>query len=175
MLIVLVLASCAAPAARPALRDPAESAPSRDTSAPTSIDTRERPTLHVDPESKRAGAIQGAVTDATTGERLAGVTVMVTSPALAHDRRATTDETGSYKIGELPAGDYVVTFYYAGITAERSGVHVGDDQTTPVFQKLNDRRAGGSAIHINDMTPTIAPDRVEPLPPICVYLHNCGI
>lgn len=103
------------------------------------------------------GAIQGVVTDGKTGEKLAGVTVIVTSPALSQTQTAITDENGYYQIGQLPPGDYLVTFYYADITVERSGIRVGVDKTTPVYQKLNMDAAGGETIRIEDTAPTIDP------------------
>jgi outer membrane receptor protein involved in Fe transport len=116
----------------------------------------------VDPSIARAqgttsGAIQGIVTDGKTGDKLAGVTVIVTSPALSQTQTAITDENGYYQVGQLPPGDYLVTFYYADITVERSGIRVGVDKTTPVYQKLNMAAAGGETIKIQDTAPTIDP------------------
>src|SRR5690349_3321384 len=88
-------------------------------------------------QSSTTGAIRGTVTDGKNGDKLAGVTVIVTSPALSQTQTAITDENGAYQVGQLPPGDYLVTFYYADITVERSGVRVGVGGTTPVFQKIN--------------------------------------
>jgi outer membrane receptor protein involved in Fe transport len=108
-------------------------------------------------QGSSAGAIQGVVTDGKSGDKLAGVTVIVTSPALSQTQTAITDENGYYQVGQLPAGDYLVTFYYADITVERSGIRVGIDKTTPVYQKLNMAAAGGETIKIQDTAPTIDP------------------
>ena len=81
----------------------------------------------------------------------------MTSPAIAQTQTAITDENGQYKVAQLPPGDYLVTFYYADITVERSGIHVGVEKTTPVFQKLNTQAAGGETIKIDDTAPTIDP------------------
>jgi outer membrane receptor protein involved in Fe transport len=116
----------------------------------------------LDPATARAqsstnGAIQGVVADAKSGEKLPGVTVIVTSPALAQTQTAITDENGFYKITELPPGDYLVTFYYADITLERSGIHVGVNKTVSVSQKLDQEKAGGETIHVKATAPTIDP------------------
>jgi outer membrane receptor protein involved in Fe transport len=116
----------------------------------------------VDPATARAqstttGAIQGVVTDSNTGEKLVGVTVIATSPALAQTQTAITDENGFYKITELPPGDYLVTFYYADITLERSGIYVGADKTVSVAQKLDQTKAGGETIKVKATAPTIDP------------------
>jgi hypothetical protein len=108
-------------------------------------------------QSSTTGAIQGVVTDAKTGEKLPGVTVIATSPALAQTQTAITDENGFYKITELPPGDYLVTFYYADITLERSGIYVGADKAVSVAQKLDQEKAGGETIHVKATAPTIDP------------------
>ncbi|NVB80614.1 MAG: DUF3520 domain-containing protein [Kofleriaceae bacterium] len=108
-------------------------------------------------QSPTTGAIQGVVTDRANGDKLAGVTVIVTSPALATTQTAITDENGFYKVTDLPPGQYLVTFYYADLTVERSGVSVGVNKTTPVFQKLDVKAAGGERIEIWATAPTIDP------------------
>ncbi len=108
-------------------------------------------------QSQTTGAITGTITDSKTGEKLAGVTVIATSPSLAQAQTAITDENGQYKITDLPPGDYLVTFYYADITLERGGVNVGIGRVTPVFQKINQAQAGGEVVKITDSAPTIDP------------------
>src|SRR4051812_27801330 len=110
-----------------------------------------------DAQGATTGAIQGTVTDQKDGSALAGVTVIVTSPVLAQTQTAITDEKGTYKIADLPPGDYLVTFYYADITVERSGIHVGIEKSTPVFQKINQAAAGGEVVHVHATAPTIDP------------------
>ncbi len=108
-------------------------------------------------QSSTTGAIQGVIVDSSSGEKLAGVTVIATSPSLAQAQTAITDDSGGYKISDLPPGDYLVTFYYADITLERGGIRVGVNKVTPVFQKLNQDAAGGETIKITSSAPTIDP------------------
>ena len=108
-------------------------------------------------QSATTGAIQGTVADQKDGSGLAGVTVIATSPALAQTQTAITDDKGTYKINDLPPGDYLVTFYYADITVEHSGIHVGIGKATPVFQKINQAQAGGEVVHVTATAPTIDP------------------
>jgi len=108
-------------------------------------------------QSTTSGAVQGIVADEKTGEALPGVTVIATSPATAQTQTAITDEKGFYKITELPPGDYLITFYYADITLERSGIYVGVNKTISVSQKLNQEKAGGETIHVRATAPTIDP------------------
>jgi hypothetical protein len=60
-------------------------------------------------QSNTTGAIQGQITDADSGEKLPGVTVVVSSPALQGTQTAISDENGQYKLSELPPGSYLVT------------------------------------------------------------------
>lgn len=82
------------------------------------------------------GAIHGQVRDMQSDERLAGVTVTVTSPALAGAQSAITDEHGYYEITDLPVGNYLVTFYYLDTTVERSGIDLWSGHANEVSQRL---------------------------------------
>ena len=106
-------------------------------------------------QSATTGAIQGVVSDKANAEKLAGVTVVVTSPALSGTQTAITDDQGFYKITQLPPGEYLVTFYYMELTIERRGVIVGVNKTTPVYQKLDTKASGGEVIMIQDRAPVI--------------------
>ncbi len=108
-------------------------------------------------QSATTGSIQGVVKDQATGDPLAGVTVVVTSSALHGTQTAITDERGAYRIGELPPGTYLVTFFYLDLTIERRNVMVAVNKTTPVFQKLDGGKAGGEVISIRDSSPPIDP------------------
>lgn len=82
------------------------------------------------------GAVQGEVRDLASDERLAGVTVVVTSPALDGAQTAITDEHGFYAITDLPPGIYLVTFYYLEVTVERSGIAVAAKEAHEVSHRL---------------------------------------
>ncbi len=68
-------------------------------------------------------SITGTVRD-TSGAVLPGVTVEATSPALIEKARtATTDGNGQYRIVDLRAGEYAVTFTLPGFsTVKREGI-----------------------------------------------------
>ena len=68
-------------------------------------------------------SITGTVRD-TSGAVLPGVTVEATSPALIEKARtATTDGNGQYRIVDLRAGQYTVTFTLPGFsTVKREGI-----------------------------------------------------
>src|SRR5207248_5271311 len=70
-------------------------------------------------------SIAGVVKDAS-GAVLPGVTVEATSPVLIERARtAVTDETGQYRIVDLRAGTYTVTFALSGFsTVRREGIEL---------------------------------------------------
>jgi hypothetical protein len=106
-------------------------------------------------QSVTTGAVYGVITDADTGESLAGVTVVVTSSASV-SQTAITDDKGVYKIGDLAPGQYTVTFYYLDATVERT-VPVGVQKVTPVYQKIDTKAMKGEVVRIEGKTPAIDP------------------
>jgi len=103
----------------------------------------------------RSGALSGTISDGRTGEKLAGVTVVATSPSSPQTQTAITDDKGAYTINQLPPGTYLVSFYYGDQTIERRDVRVSANKTTPVYQKLNTSRVAGETIEIEGKAPTI--------------------
>ena len=82
-------------------------------------------------------SIYGQVTDNRSGESLAGVTVVVTVPQVAGSQVAITDETGFYKVSNLPSGYVLVTFYYGDLTVDRGNVVISSLDPTPVYQRID--------------------------------------
>src|SRR5215831_16999256 len=99
-------------------------------------------------QSKITGAIQGRVVNADTGENLAGVTVVVTSPVLQGSQVAVSGDDGVYKVADLPPGTYQVTFYIDKLTIQRGDVKVGANTTTPVYQRIKLSQAAGEIVKI---------------------------
>ncbi|HET9360051.1 MAG TPA: carboxypeptidase-like regulatory domain-containing protein [Vicinamibacterales bacterium] len=79
------------------------------------------------------GNIAGTVRD-SSGAVLPGVVVEATSPALIEKvRSGVTDETGQYRITNLPVGTYSVAFRLEGFsTVERANVVLSTGFTAPV-------------------------------------------
>lgn len=101
------------------------------------------------------GSITGVIVD-QTGQPLAGVTVVATSPALPDAQVAITDEKGAYAIAGLPAGSYHLTFYYLQITLQR-GVAVTAGKPTQVKQTIDTSKNTNEVVMIRDVAPTIDP------------------
>src|SRR5688500_15830828 len=83
------------------------------------------------------GSVAGTVRD-TSGAVLPGVTVEATSPALIERvRSAVTDERGEYKIVELRAGTYAVTFSLLGFSGvKREAIELTTGFTANVNAEL---------------------------------------
>jgi len=98
-----------------------------DTDEPAADD--ELPPLVVEKPLPTAGGhtIHGRFHETTTGELLAGVTIVASSPVLDNVQTAISDEDGYYKITDLPTGEYLVTVYYLDVTIQHAGVVVGLD------------------------------------------------
>jgi len=125
--------------------------------APVAGSTSLENTYVVDGANTDGGEISGVVTDAKSGEKLPGVTVIATSPALSQTETAITDDSGVYRIASLPPGTYLVSFYYADVTLQRSGIKLDKGKVAMVSQKIDQSRGGGEVISIKSNAPTIDP------------------
>ncbi len=91
------------------------------------------------------GAIQGTVTDQKDGSALAGVTVIVTSPALAQTQTAITDENGHVQ-DQRPAARrlprHVLLRRHHGRARQHPRRHRQGDAGVPEAQSGSGRRRG---------------------------------
>jgi hypothetical protein len=91
-----------------------------------------------DADDTPTGEIAGLVTEASTHDPLAGVTVIANALPLEHSLTAITNDTGRYRFAELPSASYHLTFYYADVTVERDvGVGSLDPITVDVALATN--------------------------------------
>ena len=91
------------------------------------------------------GKIAGKVTDASTGEPLAGANVMIPGTVFG----ASTDEVGDYFIINIPPGTYDVSAGYIGYEKKvSSNVRVSIDQTTSIDFGLNASVIEGAAVDV---------------------------
>jgi hypothetical protein len=104
-----------------------------------------------------ATGIEGVVSDKASGDKLAGVTVVATSPALTGTATTVTDEQGFYKLPGLPPGTYLVTFYYADVQTQAKAVAVSKDRLTPLHESVDQRTGGGELVRVEARAPTIDP------------------
>src|SRR4029077_18280795 len=100
-----------------------------------------------------SGNIEGTVNDQATRKRIAGVTVTVPSPALQGEQTEFTDADGHYIITELPAGEYLVRFYFSNINVERPGVFLQADKTLSVKVAIPTQRAEVKTYRITEKAP----------------------
>ena len=72
---------------------------------------------------RTTGSITGIVKD-TTGAALPGVTVGVTGPNIVGTQTSVTNESGIYRVANLPPGDYQVAYSLSGFKGLRKSIHV---------------------------------------------------
>ncbi len=101
------------------------------------------------------GSLTGLVTEEVEGKRrpVAGATVTASGPALQGEQTEFTDATGHYLITELPPGEYLVRFYFANVTAERTGIFLNADKTLEVNATLP--RAAAKTYRIIERSPVV--------------------
>jgi Carboxypeptidase regulatory-like domain/TonB-dependent Receptor Plug Domain len=90
--------------------------------------------LVVLPASAHAQAILAGTVKDASGAVLPGVSVEAASPVLiSKARQAVTDDTGQYRITELPPGNYTLTFTLSGFaTVKREGIEVSGSGVIPI-------------------------------------------
>ena len=83
-----------------------------------------------------SGAVEGYVNDAT-GAVIPGAEVSVTDENLGVERKITSNETGLFRIAELPAGSYQVSVTSEGFqTWSTTGLLVRSSETRTLFPEL---------------------------------------
>ncbi len=83
-----------------------------------------------------SGAVEGYVKDGT-GAVIPGAEVVVTDENLGLEREATSNETGFFRIGELPAGSYAASVTSPGfVTWSTTGLLVRSDETRTLYPEM---------------------------------------
>src|SRR5580704_11164196 len=112
------------------------------------------PTL-AEAQASQSAAIAGVVKD-PSGAVLPGVTVEASSPVLIERARsAVTDTSGQYRIVDLEAGVYTVTFVLAGFnTVKREGIELTGSFVATISADL---KVGGvsETITVSGETPIV--------------------
>src|SRR5262245_38399934 len=86
--------------------------------------------------SQNFGVLTGRIED-TSAARIPGVTVTVTSPAIQSARDTVTDESGNYRMANLPPGTYTVKYELPGFKAlVREGIIVSAGGTVTINPQL---------------------------------------
>lgn len=121
--------------------DPDAEAPAEDDAADEAAaraeEAADREAEHVAELEDRlgeAGALRGRVSDARTGEQLAGVTVI--AQAGSTTTAAITDGDGYYEIVTAP-GAYALTFYYLQTELRHDDVAVAAGHITPAYERMD--------------------------------------
>ena len=105
--------------------------------------------------AQTTGKIAGTVSDATTGEKLVGVTVVVQGTSLG----ASTDINGHYTILSLTAGTYTLRTSMVGYASTVvENVRVEIDQTTEIDMKLSEAAITTHEVTVVAQSPVIQKD-----------------
>jgi hypothetical protein len=85
---------------------------------------------HIDADLELGGAIEGTVTAASSGMPIAGVEACAREAGTGVSYGCTdTGELGTYALGDLPPGSYVVSFFGHGVTTEYEPKSYNDQAT----------------------------------------------
>ena len=104
-------------------------------------------------QSANTGALTGRVTDAATGQPVAGVTVVAQGPQ--GEQAELTDTDGTYTLTGLVPGLYVVRYYYANVKVERPNVTIFADKKIQVNVPLQTKAATAETYTITEKAPTV--------------------
>ncbi len=99
-------------------------------------------------QDSTSGAISGTVKDASSGELLAGVTVVITSVSKKNQYNAITDGRGYFKVAALSPGDYSILYVYGDVRNRMPSVPVNVGRTSNLFPKLDLSKLGSEIVII---------------------------
>jgi hypothetical protein len=80
--------------------------------------------------AQTTGTVIGVVTDASTGKAVPGALIIATSPNLQGEQTAVTDNSGNFRLPQLPPGQYRLAVQLEGYKpAERGDIQIRLDKT----------------------------------------------
>ena len=102
------------------------------------------------------GQIQGVLKGKETGKPLAGVTVVVSGPAMQGDQTEVSDTSGRYLITQLPPGDnYVVRFYFNDVVVEQPNIRIAQNKTLTIAPAIPMHKGSVEKVVIRERAPTV--------------------
>lgn len=102
------------------------------------------------------GAIQGTLRNQANNKPLAGVTVVISGPAMQGDQTEVTDSNGKYLITQIPPGDnYIVRFYFNDVVVERPGVRLAQNKTLNISASIPTSRGTVDKIVLKERAPNV--------------------
>ena len=112
-------------------------------------------------QTSTTGAVRGVISDAESGEPVAGATVVVRGPALQGQQAVLTDSEGTYRITSLPPGTYVLTVYIGELQFSRPNVLIRLGGTAMVPVEIDTGAAAGEVIELEGRAPLIDQDSTK--------------
>lgn len=108
---------------------------------------------------ERSAQIRGTVLARETNTPVAGVTVVVSGPALQEYQTEVTDPAGAYLITQLPPGDDYQVSFYLGYDARprliKTGLRLSNSKTVAVSATLTTDVKLAESLTINERAPNI--------------------
>src|SRR5688572_26503103 len=103
-----------------------------------------------------AAVLTGQVVDASNKEAVADVVITVTSPALQGEQIGVTDTSGSYRVPNLPPGEYAIRFEKESYKPySRSAVPLRADSTIRIDAQLLPEALKGEEVVVVAQAPTV--------------------
>jgi hypothetical protein len=102
------------------------------------------------------GQIQGTVRNKEDGRPFAGVTVVVSGPAMQGEQSEITDRDGRYLVTQIPPGDsYVIRYYFNDVIVERPGVRVTQNKTLTIPISMPTHRGAQEKYVVRERAPNV--------------------
>jgi len=122
--------------------------------------------------SVQGGTVAGRVTDAKTGQGVAGARVTLQGTGLG----ALTNDSGGFRVANVPPGSYAVTVRRIGYAQGVGTVAVVEDEEAVLHVRLE---LSASPLDVVVVTGTLVPTEVKALPTpvsvIRVIVGSCGL
>ena len=100
--------------------------------------------------------VTGTVTDAATGKAVPDVVITASSPALQGEEVVVTDAEGVYRLGQLPAGTYLLKLEKESYKPfSRADITIRTDRTVRVNIQLQPEAVQGDTVIVVGKPPTV--------------------
>lgn len=103
-------------------------------------------------QAKRPASISGMISDAHTKLPLNEAVITLSSTAFTGQKFGLTDSTGMYRIGNLPAGNYTISFEMEGYEKfSQNNIVLHEGMSLGVsFEMVKERKRKGKSTELNE-------------------------
>ena len=125
--------------------------------------------------AERYGSVEGLVTNGSTGEPVAGVSIIIQSGEASGAIRAITSSNGRYFIRYLEPGSYKLTARMLGYKSEQKEVEVTAQGIEKVFFSIGEKVFEAPEIVIESKTLTGGIENIFRLPGSAHYISKASL